>query len=189
MSTGEAWSPEGEAGCCSRQEGEWVPSRGGSGHPAQACALLDAVFLCFFAARGELGEEAQPLADLSDGEADFMRPGEEDADNFREEGEYGREEFRFDNIDQQGEPELGGGGRGHTRWPGWEYLFPLTPTLGPAGGRSLSPFCELTWDPQGCCPFPGAPATLPRRQGQQVPRTHSLCSLLISVSTRRAGLC
>ncbi|XP_005885779.1 PREDICTED: radial spoke head 1 homolog isoform X2 [Myotis brandtii] len=53
-------------------------------------------------ARGEPGEEAQPLADLSDGEADFMRPGEEDADNFREEGEYSREEFRFDNIDQQG---------------------------------------------------------------------------------------
>ncbi|XP_070263241.1 radial spoke head 1 homolog isoform X1 [Myotis yumanensis] len=53
-------------------------------------------------ARGEPGEEAQPLADLSDGEADFMRPGEEDADTFREEGEYGREEFRFDNIDQQG---------------------------------------------------------------------------------------
>ncbi|KAK1344308.1 hypothetical protein QTO34_014873 [Cnephaeus nilssonii] len=54
-------------------------------------------------ARGEPGEEAQLPADLSDAEADFMRPGEEDADNFREEsGEYGREEFRFDNIDQQG---------------------------------------------------------------------------------------
>lgn len=174
-STGEAWSPEGEAGCCSRWEGEWVLSRGGSSHPVQAC------FLCFFTARGEPGEEAQPLVDLSDGEADFMRPGEEDADNFREESEYGREEFRFDNMDQQGES-----GGSHT--PGWEDLFPLTPTLNQAGRRSLSTFCELTWDPQGCCPFPGAPANLPRRQGQQVSQMLSLCSLLISVSTRRAGL-
>lgn len=139
MSTGEAWSPEGEAGCCSRQEGEWVPSRGGSGHPAQACALLDAVFLCFFAARGELGEEAQPLADLSDGEADFMRPGEEDADNFREEGEYGREEFRFDNIDQQGEPELGGGGEGSHTLARLGVSLPFDPHPGPGWGKVSEP--------------------------------------------------
>ncbi|XP_036303054.1 radial spoke head 1 homolog [Pipistrellus kuhlii] len=52
---------------------------------------------------GEPGEEAQPPADLSDAEADYARPGEEDTDTFREEsGEFGREEFRFDNMDQQG---------------------------------------------------------------------------------------
>lgn len=109
------------------------PSRGGSSHPAQACAPLDAVFLCLFTALGESGEEAQPLVDLSDGEADFMRPGEEDADTFREEsGEYGREEFRFDNIDQQGEPEgVTLGGLTHAG-PGWEVLFPLTPPSPPA---------------------------------------------------------
>ncbi|KAM5336755.1 radial spoke head 1 homolog [Glossophaga mutica] len=46
-------------------------------------------------------EEAQALTDGSDGENEFMRASEEDPDAFREEGsEYGREDFRYDNIDQ-----------------------------------------------------------------------------------------
>ncbi|XP_036898924.1 radial spoke head 1 homolog [Sturnira hondurensis] len=46
-------------------------------------------------------EEAQPLTDGSDGENEFLRASEEDPDAFREEGsEYGREDFRYDNIEQ-----------------------------------------------------------------------------------------
>ncbi|KAF5927461.1 hypothetical protein HPG69_016099 [Diceros bicornis minor] len=50
--------------------------------------------------RGEPVEEAQALTDISEGETDWMRPGEEDGDAAREEGrEDGREEFRDDNLD------------------------------------------------------------------------------------------
>lgn len=52
-------------------------------------------------------DETQPPTDVSDGEAEFMRPGEEDTDVFREEN---GEEFRFDNADQ-GELELWGSRR------------------------------------------------------------------------------
>ncbi|XP_036099666.1 radial spoke head 1 homolog isoform X1 [Molossus molossus] len=46
---------------------------------------------------GEAVDETQPLTDGSDGEVDFMRPGEEDTDAFREEN---GEDFRFDTTDQ-----------------------------------------------------------------------------------------
>ncbi|XP_028361041.1 radial spoke head 1 homolog [Phyllostomus hastatus] len=46
-------------------------------------------------------EEAQPLTDGSDGENEFLRAGEEEPDTFREEGsDYGREDFRYDNVEQ-----------------------------------------------------------------------------------------
>ncbi|XP_016076845.1 PREDICTED: radial spoke head 1 homolog [Miniopterus natalensis] len=51
--------------------------------------------------RGEPVEEAQPQVDVSDTEADLMKSGEEEPDTFREESsEFGREEFRYDNLDQ-----------------------------------------------------------------------------------------
>ncbi|KAF6121528.1 radial spoke head component 1 [Phyllostomus discolor] len=49
----------------------------------------------------EPAEEAQPLTDGSDGENEFLRAGEEEPDTFREEGsDYGREDFRYDNVEQ-----------------------------------------------------------------------------------------
>lgn len=76
-------------------------------------------------------EEAQPLTDGSDGENESVRPGEEDPDAFREEGsEYGREDFRYDNIDQ-GEPSSGGtGGLG-----GSEAAGTLGQAVGLGAGR------------------------------------------------------
>ncbi|GAB5576232.1 radial spoke head 1 homolog isoform X1 [Prionailurus iriomotensis] len=50
---------------------------------------------------GEPAEDDQALADLSEGEADLTRPGEDDEDATREEGrEDGREELRYGTIDQ-----------------------------------------------------------------------------------------
>ncbi|XP_060496519.1 radial spoke head 1 homolog isoform X1 [Panthera onca] len=50
---------------------------------------------------GEPAEDDQALADLSEGEADLMRPGEDDEDATREEGrEDGREELQYGAIDQ-----------------------------------------------------------------------------------------
>ena len=50
---------------------------------------------------GEPAEDDQALADLSEGEADLTRPGEDDEDATREEGrEGGREELRYGAIDQ-----------------------------------------------------------------------------------------
>ncbi|XP_010964839.2 radial spoke head 1 homolog isoform X2 [Camelus ferus] len=46
--------------------------------------------------RDEPAEEAQPLTDLSEGEMDSLRPGEEEGDIAREE----REEFHYDSLDQ-----------------------------------------------------------------------------------------
>ncbi|XP_006205015.1 radial spoke head 1 homolog isoform X1 [Vicugna pacos] len=46
--------------------------------------------------RGEPAEEAQPLTDLSEGEMDSLRPGEEEGDITREE----REGFHYDSLDQ-----------------------------------------------------------------------------------------
>ncbi|XP_032212009.1 radial spoke head 1 homolog isoform X1 [Mustela erminea] len=46
---------------------------------------------------GEPSEEGQALADGSEGETDSMRPGEDDGEGSREEG---REDFRYDTIDQ-----------------------------------------------------------------------------------------
>ncbi|XP_025768860.1 radial spoke head 1 homolog [Puma concolor] len=50
---------------------------------------------------GEPAEDDQALADLSEGEADLTRPGEDDEDATREAGhEDGREELRYGAIDQ-----------------------------------------------------------------------------------------
>uniref|UniRef100_A0A667HIC7 Radial spoke head 1 homolog n=1 Tax=Lynx canadensis TaxID=61383 RepID=A0A667HIC7_LYNCA len=50
---------------------------------------------------GEPAEDDQALADLSEGEADLTRPGEDDEDATREEGrEDGQEELRYGAIDQ-----------------------------------------------------------------------------------------
>ncbi|XP_027437968.1 radial spoke head 1 homolog isoform X10 [Zalophus californianus] len=50
---------------------------------------------------GELSEEGQALADVSEGETDSMRPGQDDGDGTWEEG---REDFRYDAIDQGPKP-------------------------------------------------------------------------------------
>lgn len=54
-------------------------------------------------------EEAPALVDVSDGETDFLRPGEDDGDPFREEGQ---EDLQYDPL-EQGELEGGGGGLMH----------------------------------------------------------------------------
>ncbi|KAM5275600.1 radial spoke head 1 homolog isoform 4-T4 [Hipposideros larvatus] len=53
-------------------------------------------------AGGESVEEAQPLTDVSEGEMDYLRPGEEDGDIFRQEShENGLEDLNYDTIDQE----------------------------------------------------------------------------------------
>ncbi|XP_019521547.1 PREDICTED: radial spoke head 1 homolog [Hipposideros armiger] len=53
-------------------------------------------------AGGESVEEAQPLTDVSEGEMDYLRPGEEDGDIFRQEShENGPEDLHYDTIDQE----------------------------------------------------------------------------------------
>ncbi|XP_038437487.1 radial spoke head 1 homolog isoform X1 [Canis lupus familiaris] len=50
---------------------------------------------------GELMEEGQALADISEGETDSLRPGEDDGDSTREDSrEYGRDDYRYDTTDQ-----------------------------------------------------------------------------------------
>ncbi|XP_066111038.1 radial spoke head 1 homolog isoform X2 [Saccopteryx bilineata] len=50
---------------------------------------------------GEPVEESQALTDVSDGEGDVTRPGEEDTDAFREEsGDFNRGEYRYNSTDQ-----------------------------------------------------------------------------------------
>lgn len=47
-------------------------------------------------------EEVQPLMDVSEGEMDFLRPGEEEGDVFGQESrENGPEELHYDTIDQE----------------------------------------------------------------------------------------
>uniref|UniRef100_A0A8C8XT55 Radial spoke head 1 homolog n=1 Tax=Panthera leo TaxID=9689 RepID=A0A8C8XT55_PANLE len=66
---------------------------------------------------GEPAEDDQALADLSEGEADLMRPGEDDEDATREEGrEDGREELQYGAIDQ--------GELCRSAW-GYRFLEPL----------------------------------------------------------------
>lgn len=64
-------------------------------------------------AGGEAAEEAQALADLSEGELDTTRPGEEEGDASRAD----RAESHEDNL-EQGERRCGGegGGRHHAHW-------------------------------------------------------------------------
>ncbi|XP_073743125.1 radial spoke head 1 homolog isoform X1 [Callorhinus ursinus] len=50
---------------------------------------------------GELSEEGQALADVSEGETDSMRPGQDHGDGTWEEG---REDFRYDAVDQGPKP-------------------------------------------------------------------------------------
>lgn len=45
---------------------------------------------------GEMAEEVQPLTDVSEGELESTRPGEEEGDASRED----REEFQYDSLDQ-----------------------------------------------------------------------------------------
>lgn len=83
----------------------------------QADGPPNTIFLGSVSGGGESVEEAQPLTDVSEGEMDFLRPGEEDGDVFGQESrENVPEELQYDTIDQ-GEPELWGSrreGRTHT---------------------------------------------------------------------------
>lgn len=86
-------------------------SAGGSGRwqvrrqlpETQARRPRDSVSCGLVSGGGEPSEEGQALADGSEGETDSMRPGEDDGEGSREEG---REDFRYDTIDQ-GEHALG----------------------------------------------------------------------------------
>lgn len=83
----------------------------------QAGGPPNTIFLGSVSGGGESVEEVQPLMDVSEGEMDFLRPGEEEGDVFGQESrENGPEELHYDTIDQ-GEPELWGSrreGRTHT---------------------------------------------------------------------------
>ena len=82
------WPPDGEAGAAVSRRQEWV-LKGTCGHR----------FLLSTSGGGEMVEEVQPLTDVSEGELESMRPGDEEGDASRED----REEY--DGLDQ-GEPVL-----------------------------------------------------------------------------------
>ena len=82
--------PDGEVGAAVSRRQQWVLKG--------ACCYR---FLLSISGGGEMAEEVQPLTDVSEGELESTRPGEEEGDASRED----REEFQYDSLDQ-GEPVL-----------------------------------------------------------------------------------
>lgn len=110
----------------------------------QACGLRDSSSRGFIAGDGELMEEGQALADISEGETDSLRPGEDDGDSTREDSrEYGRDDYRYDTTDQGEHARAGAGGRCTLgRALGFSCLCPRPPWTVPGTGTRSQGLAE-----------------------------------------------
>lgn len=110
----------------------------------QACGLRDSGSRGFIAGDGELMEEGQALADISEGETDSLRPGEDDGDSTREDSrEYGRDDYRYDTTDQGEHAQAGAGGRcALGRALGFSCLCPRPPWTTPGTGTRSQGLAE-----------------------------------------------